>query len=128
MGCLIVYSETIYNRRELTFATENRSESSTDGNRGKNDSDSDLTDTSELAQPLAERNCCEVFFGMYSSIKRKFSLSLSVARYDRHPPRRIPAWAFQLVNGQYFPNKREGARWVKTVQFTELCLLCILKF
>jgi hypothetical protein len=78
MGYLIVHSETICSRRELTFATENRSESSTDGNKGKNDSDSDLTDTSELAQPLAERNCCEVFFfGMYSSIKSKFYLSLS---------------------------------------------------
>jgi len=52
-----------YSFWELTFARFSKSiDSSVDSS--SIDSDSDLTDTSELTQPLAEQNCCElsIFF------------------------------------------------------------------
>jgi hypothetical protein len=44
----------------LGATDSNSSESLIDSSSSDNDLDSDLTNTSEQAQPLAELNCCEV--------------------------------------------------------------------
>jgi hypothetical protein len=55
VGDVLLLVVKTYSCWELTFATDsNSSESSLDSRSGDNDSDSDLTDTSELAQPLVE--------------------------------------------------------------------------
>jgi hypothetical protein len=57
----------IFHRENIQMLVISICDSSSSGN----DSDSDLTDTSELAQPLSEYNNSEVchFFGMDSNIK-----------------------------------------------------------
>jgi hypothetical protein len=49
----LLFIEKTHSYWELMFVTDrNSSESSPDSNNRVNDSDSDLTDTSELAQPI----------------------------------------------------------------------------
>jgi hypothetical protein len=103
-GDVLLFIAKTYNCWELTFATDiNNSESSVASISSDNDSDSDLTDTSELTRPLAGKKKTVVMY-FFSEWIAAAVVSLEFIslcdRAWRQPPRRIPARTFQLVSGQ----------------------------
>jgi hypothetical protein len=111
MGYFIVHRENI---QLLGINVCNSNESSIASSSSDNESDSDLTDTSELAQPLVTWNDClgSYFYRMHSIIICFTGVYVSLTHLTS---RHIPGRAFQLENGQYdsvrFQNKNPKNTW-----------------